>query len=172
MGLQYPKFFKMDDLSKLGFITAHILLNQERSEDLKNNATALILANRSSSLNTDEKYNETVSDIPSPNMFVYTLPNIMMGEISIYHKFKGENTFFVQEHFDPAFFVTYVTDLLRNNYARRVITGWVELDLEENYHTFMMEVVEGEEDDLMKFNTENINKIYKPENHGRIKRTT
>ena len=94
--LQYPKFFKMDNLSKLGWLANEILLQGSFDKE-KYNAedVGIVLSNANSSLDTDIKYYETTKTIASPAQFVYTLPNIVIGEISIRHHFKGENAFFI-----------------------------------------------------------------------------
>jgi hypothetical protein len=126
--LQYPKFFKMDPLSRLGWITAELLLGPAwdttiyRPEDI-----AIVLSNTHSSLDTDYKYNDTIRDIPSPSVFVYTLPNIMIGEISIRHGFKGESAFFLSPSFDPTLLAAYTNLLLQQHIANAAIVGWVDL---------------------------------------------
>ena len=101
--MQYPKFFKMDALSKLAFLGSELLLSPITSTEQENNI-ALVLANKSSSLDTDVKYQESISDkenyYPSPAVFVYTLPNICLGEISIRHQLKSENSFFIFDVFN------------------------------------------------------------------------
>src|SRR5699024_1388645 len=52
LGMNYPKFHKMDNLCKLGIIASEILL---KNTDFSEN-TALILSNNASSLDTDEKH--------------------------------------------------------------------------------------------------------------------
>ena len=131
--LDYPKFFKMDNLSKLGFIAAELLL---KDADLKatfqNHKIGIILANSASSLDTDINYQTTINDrsdyFPSPAVFVYTLPNIVIGEICIKHKIMGESAFFVSEKFDEKFIYDYVVDLLKTSKVKCCITGWVELE--------------------------------------------
>jgi len=59
--MNYPKFFKMDNLSKLAFLGAELLLQTE-SDTSKENNTALVFANKSSSLNTRVKYQNLNSD--------------------------------------------------------------------------------------------------------------
>ncbi len=76
---QYPKFHKMDLLSKLGWAATEILLQDMPMDIYAPEDTGVILANASSSLDTDEKYFETVHEIASPALFVYTLPNIVIG---------------------------------------------------------------------------------------------
>jgi hypothetical protein len=89
--LNYPKFHKMDRLSKLGVLATAVLFG----EDPVDPATALVLSNRNSSLDTDLLHFESMKNIVSPAIFVYTLPNIVMGEISIKYKLESENSFFI-----------------------------------------------------------------------------
>jgi hypothetical protein len=125
---QYPKFHKMDPLSKLGWLGAEVLL---QGADLLSRHTpdqvGLVLANRSASLDTDLRYYDSVSDIPSPALFVYTLPNIVIGEICIRHGFKGENAFFTSERFDREMMMHYTQQLLDENALSACIMGWVEV---------------------------------------------
>lgn len=123
---QYPKFHKMDLLSKLGWLATEVLLQDMPMDHYAPEDTALVFANRSASLDTDEKYYDTVQDIASPALFVYTLPNIVAGEISIRHKLKGESAFFVSEQFDIPFMTAYVEQLLETHAAKACICGWIE----------------------------------------------
>lgn len=167
--LKYPKFYKMDNLSKLGWLAAEVLLsNGFEKEKYKPEDIGLILSNANASLDTDVKYYETAKDIASPALFVYTLPNIMTGEICIRHNFKGENAFFIFEKFDADFLQQYVNNLFNNNTLQACICGWVEL-LGEEYKTALF-LVEKKEytgisaTPLSVFTTENIIKIYQSEN--------
>ena len=56
LNIKYPKFFKMDNLSKLAILTTEILLNNFDLKIYKPDEVAVILANSSSSLNTDVNY--------------------------------------------------------------------------------------------------------------------
>lgn len=128
--LDYPKFFKMDNLSKLAFLASEIILKALVNQE-ENNNIALVFANRSSSLDTDVKYQNSIADkgnyFPSPAVFVYTLPNICIGEISIKHKLQSENAFFIFENFNAGFITNYADLLLATNKAEKVLCGWVEL---------------------------------------------
>lgn len=134
-GTDYPKFFKMDNLSKLAFLGAEILLKNQSDNDI-----ALVLANRSSSLDTDYKYQQSIADqenyYPSPAVFVYTLPNICIGEISIRHKLYSENSFFIFEAFNPEFLMNYSEYLLKSGKSKKVLWGWVEY-FQQEYKAFM-----------------------------------
>jgi hypothetical protein len=135
----YPKFFKMDNLSKLAFLGAELLLKNEIDNSKENNI-ALVFANKSSSLDTDMKYQNSISDaanyFPSPAVFVYTLPNICLGEISIKHQLKSENSFFIFDAFNPAFMMNYANVLLDSKKADKVLCGWVEY-YDEEYKAFL-----------------------------------
>jgi hypothetical protein len=135
MDMGYPKFHKMDNLSKLAFLASEMIL---RDED--HSRTALVFSNRSSSLDTDLKYQESINSrenyFPSPAVFVYTLPNICIGEISIRHKMQTENAFFVLDEFDEGFLNDYAQQLLQSGKADKVLCGWTEL-YQESYKAFV-----------------------------------
>jgi hypothetical protein len=170
--IDYPKFFKMDNLSKLGFLSAEILL--QGTDILKKylgEEIAIILENASSSLESDEKHQESIRDrnkyFPSPSVFVYTLPNIMASEIAIRHKVKGENTVFIFEQFEPEFIDHYVSDLFRNQRVNCCLSGWIEC-YGDHYQSFLF-IIE-QEDKIKRFkglqecvilNTLNVEKLFK-----------
>jgi len=130
-GIKYPKYFKMDNLSKLGFLSAEILLKDVDISEHKNENIAQVYINSESTFETDEKFYETVKDpgnfYPSPSIFVYTLPNIMMGEISIRNGFKGENVFYVSENFDIDFLFDSVKTIFNNSKTTLCLAGWIDL---------------------------------------------
>ena len=68
---------------------------------------------------------------PSPAVFVYTLPNIVIGEISIRHKITGEGTFFIREKFDASFLVNYISQLFDDGILQCCIAGWIETNGED-----------------------------------------
>lgn len=135
LAIDYSKFFKMDNLSKLAFLAANQLLKNEEEKNM-----ALVFSNRSSSLDTDRKHQESIQDTtqyyPSPSVFVYTLPNICLGEISIKHQLFSENSFFIFEQFSPTILHAYVTELLKSEKAEKALCGWVDVD-KGNYEAFL-----------------------------------
>lgn len=137
--INYTKFFKMDHLSKLAFLAAEWALKNV-IDISNNNNIALVMANKSSSLDTDLKHQASILDsehyYPSPAVFVYTLPNICLGEISIRHQLKSENSFFIFEAFNPSFMVNYAEILLNTKKADHVLCGWVEY-FNEEYKAFV-----------------------------------
>jgi len=123
---EYPKFYKMDHLSKLGFLACEVLLKARRlKEEQGADKVAIVLTNASSSLDTDRNYFKSTKQIASPALFVYTLPNIVAGELCIRHGWKGENGFFVFEKFNPGFITGYVDQVIARG-AESCIAGWIE----------------------------------------------
>ncbi len=137
LNIKYSKYFKMDDLSKLAFLTSEILLNKVRF-DHKN--VGIVFSNSASSLDTDRKHQNSINDsdnyFPSPAIFVYTLPNIGIGEISIRHGIKSENAFFIFEKFNADFHQKYESILINNDKCESVLSGWVNVD-KGNYEAFV-----------------------------------
>ena len=155
----YPKFFKMDNLSKLAFLAADVLLKNENLNEEENNI-ALIFSNRASSLDTDRKHQAAIENdaayFPSPAVFVYTLPNICLGEISIKHRLYSENSFFIFDRFNAEHLQLYANSLLRSGKAEKVLCGWVELD-DNNYEAFIY-LIENEGE--IEHKTEEITRLY------------
>ncbi|NJK84748.1 MAG: 3-oxoacyl-ACP synthase [Bacteroidales bacterium] len=160
----YPKFYKMDNLSKLGFISTELLLKEISLEKFDLNKTGIILSNSASSLDCDLTHQQTISDrknyFPSPAVFVYTLPNIMIGEICIKHKITGEGTFFVHKQFDAGFLHQYITQLFTDNVIESCITGWVE-QYRENYQSVVYFIEKRQTNDgFVIFEPSEMTKIY------------
>ena len=155
----YPKFFKMDNLSKLAFLAADVLLKNENLNEEENNV-ALIFSNRASSLDTDRKHQAAIENdaayFPSPAVFVYTLPNICLGEISIKHRLYSENSFFIFDRFNAEHLQLYANSLLRSGKAEKVLCGWVELD-DNNYEAFIYLI---EKEGEIEHKTEEITRLY------------
>ena len=135
LAISYPKFFKMDLLCKWATLSAECLLkndsNKEQSqryvyEGLDKNAIAVVLMTASGCLDVDKKYLHSMETVASPALFVYTLPNIMLGEICIRHGFKGDQLSMVSEAPDVEELHFWVSDLLQNRGMDACLCGWVE----------------------------------------------
>lgn len=134
IGMQYPKFFKMDNLCKAGTLAAEILLQDvDFDRESVKPDWAVVLMNSASSLDDDRHYQTTIQDpdnyYPSPAVFVYTLANIVTGEIAIRHKIGGESSFYVF----PSFSKETEKQLVRQTFEANpelthLICGWVDYD--------------------------------------------
>jgi hypothetical protein len=163
LGLNYLKFFKMDNLSKLATLAAECIFKEtELSKVTEKSNVAVVLANASSSLLADTNYQKTICDpenyFPSPSLFVYTLPNIMIGEICIKHKIYGENVFLISKEFDAQYLYFIVNELFEKTDTQNCITGWVECN-EKTYEAFLLLVEKGAGN--RKFDVNILDKLYK-----------
>lgn len=138
--LNYPKFHKMDRLCKLAFVAANILLKEGQLKNYAPEDIAVVMANANSTLHTDSKHADSIKDrvdyYPSPAVFVYTLPNIMVGEICIKYNIKGESVFLVSNEFDENLLMEYSLDLLAADEAKICLMGWVDYT-ENGYHAIL-----------------------------------
>lgn len=136
----YAKFYKMDDISKLGFLASELLLKNKPYTAYEPEDTGIVLSNSQSTLVTDTEFQASIEDdrhfFPSPSVFVYTLPNIMIGEISIRHGFRGENAFYIFENFNANFVSDYINQLFLSQKLKACIGGWVDQS-SENYEAFI-----------------------------------
>tara|TARA_R110000787_G_scaffold183014_3_gene295035 strand:- start:22403 stop:23011 length:609 start_codon:yes stop_codon:yes gene_type:complete len=155
--IKYSKFFKMDNLSKLAFLSAEFILNEIETEG-KN--IGIVLSNNASSIETDRKHQDSINDkehyYPSPAVFVYTLPNIGIGEISIRHQLKSENGFFVFENYNANFHYNYEKSLINNNKSESVLAGWVNID-KDSCEAFLYLI---SETGTLEHTEENLNQLY------------
>jgi hypothetical protein len=156
----YPKFYKMDNLSKLGWLASEILLQDGFNKvHYRPEEIGVVLANSNSSFDNDLRYFNTIKEIPSPSVFVYTLPNIVIGEICIRNNFKGEHAFFIQDTFNAAFIQQQVSYLLHNNILQVCVCGWVEV-LEHDYKAVLFLVEKKAGKQVVLFSKENMNSIF------------
>jgi acyl carrier protein len=155
--LNYPKFYKMDPLCKLSILGSSILLDATKGQwgqDL-----ALVFSNKSSCIDIDLKHQSTIRTkneyYPSPANFVYTLPNIALGEISIKYKLKSESSFFIFEKFNHDFMIEYANSLIQLNKASSVLCGWVEVSKNDYQALFYLVSQDGE----IEYTKENLLKL-------------
>lgn len=131
----YPKFYKMDGLSRLGFVASEILLNAEKEETEEEKA--IIFFNHSSSIASDRNYKESIKDkdnyFPSPSIFVYTLPNIVTGEIAIRNHFHGETSFFILPDKDERLMEEILQASCRDAQSKSFLTGWIDYEDERHF---------------------------------------
>jgi len=163
--ISYPKFHKMDQLCKLGVLATELLLKETgHSEKYAETETGLVLSNANASLDVDLKYAKTIQTGASPALFVYTLPNIVIGEISIRWHFKGENAFFVFKQFDGNFIEKYVNSLFENKLIKNCICGWVDF-LKEDYRALLFLVETSGTENAITFTADKLNQLNQQE-HG------
>ena len=146
MQVEYPKFYKMDGLSRLGFLASEMLLRDTPNRFMPREDVAIVCFNCSSSLEVDTQYQATICDnenyFPSPSLFVYTLPNIVTGEIAIRNKFFGETSFYICTEFDARQIADTVKNAFCDKATTSVLVAWIE-HFGEKCEVFMAWVEEG-----------------------------
>jgi 3-oxoacyl-[acyl-carrier-protein] synthase-1 len=144
----YPKFYKMDILTRLAFVASELLIKDLGKTQVPRlisapwlqrvqEEPAIILFNHSSSLVADRQFLKTISDaenfFPSPSVFVYTLPNITTGEIAIRHHLCGETSFCILPEKDEALMQQILKATLNATKAKSVISGWIDAESETTF---------------------------------------
>lgn len=148
----YPKFYKMDIMSKLGLLASEMLLRDERPErddgrsvisDTQSNRDVIIFS-RVGTINVDSKYFETIRRkddyYPSPTLFVYTLPNIVAGEIAIRNGYHGETNFYALPSKDNHIMDAITMMTLLKSTTKSVISGWIDA-LDDRHFEADMELI-------------------------------
>ncbi len=129
----YPKFFKMDLLCRVGFVASELLLQKESAERfVPRDDRAVILAGRYGCIYGDKAYEDTIRPenyYPSPSLFTYTLPNIVTGEIAIRNKYLGETMYYALEHEEQ---LLPLVEATLSDKITSVLGGWI--DAVDNEH--------------------------------------
>jgi 3-oxoacyl-[acyl-carrier-protein] synthase-1 len=133
-----PKYYKMDPLCRLGYIATELLLMAENSPgDTPRNDRAVVFFNGSSSIMADMVYEKSIEDkdnyFPSPSAFVYTLPNIVTGEIAIRNHYMGETSFYVLPKRDQARMNEIIETAFLDPATTSILTGWLDDEDEEHF---------------------------------------
>ena len=149
----YPKFFKMDALSKLGFVASELLLQTENNGRFEpREDRAVVLFNRNASIQADTNYQATIQDaeqfFPSPAAFVYTLPNIVTGEIAIRNKYFGETSFIVLEDFDPKTMARELLNAFQDPMTKSILGGWLDCTDKDHFDARIFLLEKGQFDNI------------------------
>lgn len=126
----YPKYHKMDSLSRLAFLATELLLS--RGDVPQDSKRATILFNRTSSVVADRCHLGSIAKpgefYPSPSVFLGTLPNIATGEIAIRHGYTGETSLYITDFRDEALMKKVVGSSFSLGGFRSLICGFVDCD--------------------------------------------
>jgi 3-oxoacyl-[acyl-carrier-protein] synthase-1 len=131
----YPKFFKMDTLSKLGFLLTEMLVHDEPDRFTFREDRAVLVFSREGCVANDRHYAESMKDFPSPALFVYTLPNIVSGEIAIRNKWGGESSAYVLESYDEARIWELVRQAFQDKCTKSALVAWIDCISDNDFVT-------------------------------------
>jgi 3-oxoacyl-[acyl-carrier-protein] synthase-1 len=127
----YPKFYKMDSLARLAFVASELLIKTVKDIDAEH--TSLVLFNRTSSIVSDRQHHSEMMNLPSPSVFVYTLPNIMTGEIAIRNGLKGETSLYIIDRKDWSLMESIAVTCFCEQDIHHIIYGWVDYKDDMNF---------------------------------------
>ena len=132
----YPKYYKMDVLCRLGFVASELLLRNVKC-GMRNEECGIILFNHSSSIQADKNYQTSIADpdnyFPSPSAFVYTLPNIVTGEIAIRHHIQGETSFYILQEKDEKMMNMIIEASFADPGTKRILCGWIDAEDDDHF---------------------------------------
>ena len=131
----YPKFFKMDTLSKLGFLLTEMLVHDEPDRFTFREDRAVLVFSREGCVVNDRHYAESMKDFPSPALFVYTLPNIVSGEIAIRNKWGGESSAYILESYDEARIWELVRQAFQDKCTKSALVAWIDCISDNDFVT-------------------------------------
>ena len=141
----YPKFYKMDRLSQLGFVASELLLNQDCPRLQQSADRAVVLFNHSSSVWVDREYAKSITlgsgYFPSPSLFVYTLPNIVCGEIAVRNGFHSETSFYILPNKDEYMMHQVLASTFLDDSLQSVLAGWIDYEDESNFESELKLIV-------------------------------
>ena len=141
----WSKFFKMDTLSKAGFVASELLLKELGERRLEGEefaqTRAIVLFGSTASLCADRNYQETIQNrdnyYPSPALFVYTLPNIVTGEIAIRNHWRGESSFYVLEAPEADQMAFHLACAFQDQVTESILAGWVDSNMNDDFQALM-----------------------------------
>ena len=124
---------RLDNYSKAGLITASLSLKDANIDTIEaHKTTAIIVSTVTGSADVDRKYFNTVIPqmglLASPNLFAYTLPNCMLGEVSILYGFTGPAMVLSQTKSDMMNGIVGGIKLLHYGLCERVVAGYCNIE--------------------------------------------
>ena len=138
----YPRFYKMAMLSRVGFLASEMLLKADADKgEAATSDCAVVLFGRHGSVVADCNYLRTIATpedfYPSPERFIYTLPNIVTGEIAIRHQLHAETTFVYLPRYNESELQRLVQVCAERLPSKYLLTGWVDAENDESYFAKM-----------------------------------
>ena len=135
----------MDRLSQLGFVASDLLLNQDCPRLQQSADRAVVLFNHSSSVWVDREYAKSITlgsgYFPSPSLFVYTLPNIVCGEIAVRNGFHSETSFYILPNKDEYMMHQVVASTFLDDSLQSMLTGWIDYEDESHFEAELKLIV-------------------------------
>ena len=92
----------------------------------------MVLFNHTSSLWVDREYVKSIAVgedyFPSPSLFVYTLPNIVCGEIAVRNGYHAETSFYILPRKDEDMMHQVLTSTFLDHSLQSIVAGWIDYE--------------------------------------------
>ncbi len=126
---------RLDNYSKAGLIGASIALKDAGIDSTGfPEITGLVVSTVTGSAQVAHKYFNTVVPedglFSSPNLFAYTLPNCMLGEVSIRYGFTGPALVLSQQSPDMMNGIVGAVKFLNYGLCERVVAGYCNIEVD------------------------------------------
>ena len=158
LAIDYPKFYKMDNISKLGLIGVELIKGDCDLSEFKEDEIGIAFQTKNGCLESDNNHQHRVDEkSPSPAIFVYTLSNIVIGEISIRNKWFGESALFIEDKSNLNTVYQFAKLQLTMNKSEACIIGFLDSFKGEHELGFALIRKNGSG---IEFNEENLEKIF------------
>ena len=137
------RFGRFDVYTKVCFAAAVLALKDadmlEGIRGKEKKSIGIILGSSSGVYDDDlaffESARESKGEFSSPNLFSYTLPNVALGEITVFFKFSGPTFCVGNDHERPGITgIPAALSLLVSKQCERVLVGWVEASQNISHH--------------------------------------
>ena len=104
-----------------------------------------MLFNHSSSIIADREFQKSIASVedffPSPSVFVYTLPNIVTGEIAIRNGYRSETAFYILPHPSHPMMQQVIETTLSHSDTHSMLCGWVEAMDADHYEATLQLII-------------------------------
>ncbi|MBP6641937.1 MAG: hypothetical protein KA186_02535 [Flavobacteriales bacterium] len=141
MEVELPRFVRMDRSSKLVSIAAAPFFAADGAlSKYPKDRIGMVIMGTHGSMDTDQRYLDQLEaeNHASPGLFVYTLPNIAMGELSIQHGLHGSGLCLLSDAPDIPQLHDACDILLHDHDMEAVICGWSNIFAGSAEATFMV----------------------------------
>jgi 3-oxoacyl-(acyl-carrier-protein) synthase len=117
------RFLRMDLMCRLGFMAAELLgVNFDAMPDVRRDRLGVCVESFTGSLDTDIRFAQT----PRPNIFAYTLPSTVVGEICIRLRLKGPVLSLISPDTNGANAIAEAVEWLSNDDAEMTLCLGIE----------------------------------------------
>ena len=128
----------MDILSRLGFLASELIAQKQGTDrETDKPDCGVVFFNSSSSICSDIEYDKSIADsgnyYPSPSVFVYTLPNIVTGEIALRNRFRGETSLYILPERNDGLAEKVALTSFFDQELRTLLTGWIDAPSDSDF---------------------------------------